>query len=42
MVYNYIAKKYIPSTEVNGQRVVSVEAAAEWADKYIAKRLAKA
>jgi hypothetical protein len=38
MVYNYIKKGYIPST--NGE--VSVEAAAEWAEQYIAKRLSKA
>jgi len=37
MVYNYIKKGYIPSQ--HGQ--VTLEAAAEWADAYVAKRAAK-
>lgn len=37
MVYNYIKKGYIPS--VNGQ--VTLTAASEWADAYVAKRATK-
>lgn len=40
MIYNYISKGYIKSELVDGKRVVTDEAAAEWCSKYIDKKLA--
>jgi hypothetical protein len=41
MVYHYINKGYIRSTEVNGQKLVSFEDAATWCEAYITKKLTK-
>jgi hypothetical protein len=38
MIYNYISKGYIPSTD----GLVDEADAAEWAEAYVAKRAAKA
>lgn len=42
MVYQYLSKGWIPFADVDGQRLVDEEAAEEWLDKYLEKRLAKA
>jgi len=43
MVYQYIAKGYIPShVDSNGQRLVAESDAYEWMDSYVERRTAKA
>jgi hypothetical protein len=42
MVYHYIKKGYIASTDVNGAKRVSVEDAAAWCEAYVTKRLQRA
>lgn len=39
MVYNYIKKGFIPTTEVNGQALVTNEDAVTWVHKYVSKKL---
>jgi hypothetical protein len=40
-VYNYIKKGYIPSTDFNGQKLVSEEDAREWMVVQLARRMAR-
>jgi len=38
MVYNYVGKGYIASTEIAGKKKVSIEDLQVWIEKYLAKK----
>jgi hypothetical protein len=41
MVYQYISKGWIPSQDVNGQKLVTEQDAQEWTTRYVTRRLEK-
>jgi protein-L-isoaspartate O-methyltransferase len=42
MVYQYLAKGYIPFVDVDGQRLVDLARADEWLERYLNRRVEKA
>jgi hypothetical protein len=41
MVYNYLRNNLIPGVDVNGQRLVKIEDAVAWIEKFSTKVLSK-
>ncbi len=41
MIYNYMKKKYIVTTVVDGQNLIAFDDLNNWVEKYVARKLLK-